>query len=95
MLEKSIEAWLRDRIRMLGGEMYKFVSPGNAGVPDRICVLPNGSTIFVELKIDTGSLSAIQKVQIKKLKKMNARVEVVYGMVGARKFMKEIEEELK
>ena len=36
--------------RACGGKAYKFVSPGNPGVPDRICVFPGGAVVFVELK---------------------------------------------
>ena len=40
--EKTVEAYLRDRMRSLGGKAYKWVSPGNDGVPDRICVSLEG-----------------------------------------------------
>ena len=40
MLEREIEKKLVDGVRKLGGRAYKFVSPGNDGVPDRIVVLP-------------------------------------------------------
>jgi hypothetical protein len=48
--EKDTEAYLRDEVRKLGGKAYKFVSPGQAGVPDRICILPGGRVFFVETK---------------------------------------------
>lgn len=34
--EKEIEARARDRARARGGDLWKFVSPGRRGVPDRI-----------------------------------------------------------
>ena len=40
MLEKDIEEKLRNKVKKLGGKAYKFVSPGNAGVPDRLVILP-------------------------------------------------------
>ncbi|MDU2112388.1 MAG: VRR-NUC domain-containing protein, partial [Clostridiales bacterium] len=43
MSEKEIEAYLRIRIKKLGGIAYKFTSPGNDGVPDRIVLLPKGA----------------------------------------------------
>ena len=49
MIEKDVEQRLVDKVKELGGKCYKFVSPGNAGVPDRIVVC-NGYTVFVELK---------------------------------------------
>ena len=40
MLENELEKKLRDKVKKLGGKAYKFVSPGNAGVPDRLVFLP-------------------------------------------------------
>lgn len=48
--EKSIEDYLRLRVKQAGGRAYKFVSPGNAGVPDRLVALPGGRIAFVEMK---------------------------------------------
>lgn len=50
MLEKDIEAKLKKGIDRLGGECYKFTSPGHAGVPDRLILLPGGTMAFAELK---------------------------------------------
>ena len=38
-LERDAERLLRDEVKKLGGKSYKFVSPGNSGVPDRIVLL--------------------------------------------------------
>lgn len=48
--EKATEKYLRDEIRKIGGRAYKFVSPGNTGVPDRLVCLPGGKVVFIELK---------------------------------------------
>lgn len=65
--EAEIEAKLRDAAKAAGGKAFKFVSPGNAGVPDRIVVLPGGKTGFVELKQAGKKTTKLQKVQIRKL----------------------------
>ncbi len=44
--EKSIESYFTDRIKSIGGICYKFVSPGNSGVPDRV-VLYKGCVAFI------------------------------------------------
>lgn len=62
MRERSIEAYLVQRVRAAGGAAYKFVSPAQRGVADRIVCLPDGSTWFVELKAPTGRLSPLQEV---------------------------------
>lgn len=51
VLECDVEDRLRDKVRQkLGGLALKFVSPGFAGVPDRIVLLPGARIIFVETK---------------------------------------------
>ena len=60
MKESEIEARLVRGVKALGGVAYKFVSPGNVGVPDRVVVLPGGRVIFVELKAEGGRLSPMQ-----------------------------------
>lgn len=79
MREKEIEKKLVVGIKRLGGRAYKFVSPGNAGVPDRIVILPDQKPIFVELKTDSGKITELQKSQCEKLIDLGQRVEVLYG----------------
>ena len=49
MKESYIESYLVRKVKEHGGLCYKFVSPGNPGVPDRLIITPTGKTIFVEL----------------------------------------------
>ena len=79
MRESEIEKILVDGIRKLGGRAFKWVSPGNDGVPDRIVVLPGYPAIFVEMKTVTGKLTSLQRVQIERLQKMGQDVRVLYG----------------
>lgn len=48
--EAQVERYLKKEIEKLGGYCWKFVSPGAAGVPDRIILLPGGRVVFAELK---------------------------------------------
>ena len=52
MKESYIESYLVRKVKEHGGLCYKFVSPGNPGVPDRLIITPTGKTIFVELKTE-------------------------------------------
>lgn len=90
MRERDIEKKLVNEIRKMGGEAFKWTSPGNDGVPDRIVMLPGGRLIFIELKADRGSLSPIQKVQIRRIQKLGQEVYVVRGMDGLEEFLKEV-----
>lgn len=95
MREADIEKKLVGGIRKLGGRAYKWVSPGNDGVPDRIVILPGWSPIFVELKAEKGRLTALQKVQIDRLCGMRQDARVLYGEEEVRGFLAECEERLK
>lgn len=90
MLEKEIERRMCEMIRKRGGLTYKFTSPGNVGVPDRLIITPTGVVWFVELKTETGRLANIQKWQIRELEKRGANVRVVYGLQGAIDFVNEV-----
>ena len=90
MREANIEQRLRLRLQKMGCLVYKFVSPGNDGVPDRIVVTPTGEVIFVELKTARGNLRPEQKVQIRKLSRNRARVVVIRGKEEADNFIREL-----
>jgi len=47
-------------VQRSGGRTYKFKSPSQRGVADRIACLPNGATWFVELKAPHGRRSKLQ-----------------------------------
>ena len=56
--EASIEDYLRDRTKVLGGLCIKLSPVGLRGVPDRLIVLPGPRVIFVELKRPRGGVIA-------------------------------------
>ena len=90
MREKEIEKILILEVKKLGGRAYKWVSPGNDGVPDRIVIFPGRPPVFVELKTDTGRLTALQKVQIDRLRSLGQDARVVRGAAGVKAFLEEL-----
>lgn len=48
--ESDVEAYLVERVKALGGEIRKCVFVNHNGAPDRLVMLPNGRTIWVEVK---------------------------------------------
>lgn len=89
-LEKNIESKLRDKIKQLGGRAYKFVSPGNAGVMDRLVVLPGGKVYFVETKRPGGRTRTLQNRQIAFLQKLGFEVLVISNEIELENFIKKI-----
>ena len=90
MLEKEIEKKLRERMKEIGGFCYKWVSPGNAGVPDRICIFPSGRVVFVEVKRKNGRLSAVQRVQIERLRRCRQEVATIWSVQGVDRMVEEM-----
>jgi hypothetical protein len=62
MLEKEIESYFVWTVEHAGGKTYKFKSPTQRGVSDRLACMPDGSTWFVELKAPKGKLLPLQVI---------------------------------
>ena len=92
MKERDVEVLLREGVKQLGGKAYKWVSPGNAGVPDRIVILPGGKVIFVELKQENGRLTRLQKVQQETLRRMGAAAVTLRGAGDVKMYLDVLKE---
>ena len=90
MTEKDIERKFGELVRKRGGLFYKFVSPGNSGVPDRIVIPPGGEVWFVELKTVAGKLTELQKWQIHKMAGGGVNVRVLQGWDDVKSFVDEV-----
>jgi len=88
--ERDVEKWLRKEIEKMGGLAFKWTSPGNDGVPDRIVILPGGRVHFVELKTDGGKPRPVQVWQLGRLRHLGCNAEVIRGMDEAREFIEEV-----
>lgn len=75
MPEKQIEKALIAAVKKRGGMALKFVSPGMAGVPDRLLLLPDCKLAFVELKAPG---EKIRPLQIKRKRQLEALGFLVY-----------------
>lgn len=72
MLESIVENHLVWSVGRIGGKTFKFRSPQQRGVADRIVCLPDGSTWFVELKKPKGGrLAPLQKLHADELRRLN------------------------
>ena len=77
MREKIIEQKLVTETRKAGGLALKFVSPGFAGVPDRIVLMPDGKMAFVELKAPGKKPRPLQLKRKRMLERLGFPVYVV------------------
>lgn len=90
MLELKIEKRLKKEIELLGGKAMKFISPGEAGVPDRIVLLPEGHVIFVELKAPGKKPRKLQQYKMRELRELGFKVKCVSTLKEIDDFIKEV-----
>ena len=88
--ENKIETLLNSEIEKLGGKTYKWKSPQNAGVSDRIVILPFVGIMFAEVKTDDGKESPIQKRVRAELVALKCECRVIYGEYGVKTFIAEL-----
>lgn len=74
--EKSIEKYLAKKVEEAGGRSYKFTSPGNVGVPDRLVVMDR-RVFFIEVKGPTGRLTKRQEQEMTRLADLGVPTGVV------------------
>lgn len=91
MLEKNVEKSLLMKVRDRGGLAFKFVSPGMAGVPDRVVLLPDGKMAFVELKAPGKKPRALQRYRMKQIEDLGFRVVVLDEIEKIEPFLDELE----
>ena len=87
MLEKDVEGYLRREVEAMGGLCLKFISPGNAGVPDRIIILPGGRVWFAEIKTTGGRVRPLQRWWQRRLQKVGIRSLIIKNRVEAEVFI--------
>lgn len=73
--ESSVERHLLDECRKMHALCFKFVSPQNAGVPDRI-IIYKGHVIFCELKAPGKTPRPLQVEMIDKMRRHGACIFV-------------------
>lgn len=90
--EREVEAYLKDQCKKHSILCYKFISPGNSGVPDRI-LIHDARVFFVELKRPGANTRPLQKIQIKRIEDHGGNVLVVDSFDGVDTLMTTIKAE--
>ncbi len=91
-MERKIEAKLKGEVENLGGLALKFTSPGMAGVPDRLVLLPKARIVFVELKAPGKKLRPLQQKRKKQLESLGFKVYVIDSYKKIELFLQEVME---
>ncbi len=90
MREQRIERQLVQQVSKLGGLALKFVSPGMAGVPDRLLLFPGGKAVFVETKAPGKKPRPLQVHRHEQLRALGFRVYVIDEMKQIREVLDDL-----
>lgn len=88
MREKTIESLLVKSVKAAGGIAVKLISPGMAGLPDRLVLLPHGRAVFVELKAPGQTPRPLQIKRHKQLAALGFTVLVIDSIAGIQEVFK-------
>lgn len=77
MKEKQIESKIVKKAKELGFLTYKFSSPSNRGVPDRMFISPHGEVFFIEFKSGKGKVTKLQEKVIKDISEYGVGVFII------------------
>lgn len=93
MLERQVEKALVSAIKKAGGIAPKLTSPGTAGMPDRIIILPEGKVCFVELKAPGQQPRPIQLRQMARLTNLGCMVRTIDHPNQIQELIEEIQQQ--
>ena len=89
MLEKQIERKLTEEVKKRAGMCLK--QTGIAGIPDRLILLPEKKSAFVELKRPGEKPRRLQEIRMKQIKKMGYEVFVIDGVEQIGRLLDEVQ----
>lgn len=90
MEESRLERRFIKEIKKRGGKALKFTSPGWAGAPDRMVLLPGGRVIFVEMKAPGKVPRPLQQRRAKELEALGFTVFCLDSMAAIERFITEV-----
>ena len=80
-------------IKKAGGIAPKLTSPGTAGMPDRLIILPEGRVYFVELKAPGQQPRPIQLRQMARLTDLGVMVRIIDHPNQIQELIEEIQQQ--
>ena len=91
MLEKEIEKKVNTYARETGWLQYKFVSPGKAGVPDRMYFY-TGHTLLIEFKALGKKATALQDKEMRLIRRAGIHCYVIDNVTEGKDVLDQLRE---
>lgn len=89
--EKTIERKLREACTAQGGMCIKLLTDQYIGLPDRMCLFPNGKIVFAETKSTGKKPRKIQLVVHEKLRSLGFDVRVIDRLEQIKSLLDDVE----
>lgn len=85
--ERDIEDYLVKRVKAMGGQIRKVQWIGRAGAPDRLVLLPERRSVWVELKAP-GAKPTLQQIrEHNRMRRLGELVEVIDSLEGVEELL--------
>ena len=91
--ENDIERFFKKEVEKHGGLVWKFVSPNQSGVPDRIVMMPGGKVVFAEIKAPGKKPRPLQLAVIDKIARLGITTWVIDSRVLVHSFIEQYQRE--
>ncbi len=88
--ERDVERYFKAQLERRGALVFKFVSPGQAGVPDRVVLLPGGRVVFAEMKAPGEKPRPLQRAVFSRMARAGHPVYIIDSREAVKKFMEEV-----
>ena len=88
--EREIERYFKAQLEKRGALVFKFVSPGQTGVPDRVVLLPGGRVVFAEMKAPGEKPRPLQRAVFARMAKAGHPVYIIDSREAVKKFVEEV-----
>ena len=90
MNERKIEERLKMKAKEHGGLALKLMSPGYAGIPDRLVLLGGSRLAFVELKAPAKKLRLLQQKRKEQLEQLGFKVSKIDSFEAVDQLLEEL-----
>ncbi len=88
--ERDVERYFKAQLERRGALVFKFVSPGQIGVPDRVVLLPGGRVVFAEMKAPGEKPRPLQRAVFARMARAGHPVYIIDSREAVKKFMEEV-----
>ena len=88
--ERDVERYFKAQLEKRGALVFKFVSPGQTGVPDRVVLLPGGRVVFAEMKAPGEKPRPLQRAVFARMARAGHPVYIIDSREAVKEFMEEV-----